>query len=93
MQYLQNAVGLINALTIKPIDLEVLDKLVNTKVIVYEQSNGTCSLFDLINKYYINKNVCLKQIALNDTYLTEGTVEELKEAANITYNEILKEIK
>lgn len=87
------SVGLINALTIKPIDPEVLDKLVNSKVIVYEQSNGTGSLFDLINKYYINKNVCLKQIALNDTYLTEGTVEELKEAANITYNEILKEIK
>lgn len=86
-------IGLINATTIKPIDTNILDKLVDTKVIVYEQSNSIGGLFDLINKYYVNKHVVLKQIALKDTYLTEGTVEELKEAADITYNEILKEIK
>ena len=86
-------VGLINAITIKPIDKNILDKIVNTKVIVYEQSNSIGGLFDLINKYYVNKNVNLVQIALNDTFLTEGTIQELKEKEKITYNEIIKEIK
>ena len=88
-------VGLINAMFIKPIDIEMLKKLVKSKkIIIYEQVNDVAGLFDLINNYFTKNNIVvnLKHIALHDTYLTEGTVDELKYAANISYDEILKEI-
>lgn len=86
-------IGLINAMFIKPIDDALLNQLAKSKkIIVYEQVNDVASLFDLINAYYRknNNNVDLKQIALHDTYLTEGNVEEIKEKYNILYQEILK---
>ena len=89
-------VGLINAMFIKPIDETILNNLAKSKkLIIYEQVNDVASLFDLINNYY-QKNNCdvnLKHIALHDTYLTEGSVDELKDKYHISYDEVLKEIK
>lgn len=89
-------VGLINALFIKPIDVNILNQIANSKkIIIYEQANDIAGLFDLINKYYAKMNikVNLKHIALSNTYLTEGNVEELKKASNISIDDVKRELK
>lgn len=86
-------VGLIDAHTIKPLDIKCLEKLANCRrVIVYEQVNHIGSLSTLIENYFINSNVEIRSVSLKDTYLTTGTVSELKEVANISYKDLLEEI-
>ncbi len=85
-------VGLINAISIKPLDYELLLKLKNTKkLIIYEQVNSKSSLGEQI-KLELNNFIEIIHIALEDTYLTEGKVDELRTYANIEYNRILNEI-
>ncbi len=95
-EYLKDQnVGLINAVSIKPLDYNILEQLkTSEKIIIYEQVNNVAGLFDLVNNYYAKEKclIKLKQIALNDTFLCDGSIEELKEYANITYKEILNEI-
>ena len=88
-------IGLINATSIKPLDIELLKELNNTKLIVYEQVNSLGGLFDSINHMVTlnNLHIDLKQIALVDTFLGVGEIEELKEKYLISYNRILEEIK
>ena len=85
-------IGLINARIIKPLDDELLKTISQTKVlIVYEQVNSVAGLFDLINNYYhdYKNSPKLKQMALFNTFLEEGSIEELKEINNLRYTQIL----
>lgn len=93
-ELLQNKnVGLIDAHTIKPLDTDCLNKLSSTKkIIVYEQVNNYCSLSTLIMEHFNNSNVQVISISLRDTYLTTGSVDELKVQANISYDKLLEEI-
>lgn len=85
-------VGIINAVFIKPMDLEMLDRLKNTKkLIIYEQVNKTASLGEQI-KLVLDKYIEVVHIALDNTYLTEGSELELKDVGNIQFDKILKEI-
>lgn len=86
-------VGLINAISIKPMDYELLDSLKSTKkLVIYEQVNDKSSLGEQI-KLLIGNNIDVINIALHDTYLTEGNVEEIKKISNIEYTRIINEIK
>ena len=85
-------VGLINAISIKPMDLELLESLKNTKkLIIYEQVNKHSSLGEQV-MLYLNKFIEVVHIALNDTYLVEGQIDELKIYSSIEYDKIIKEI-
>lgn len=85
-------VGIINAISIKPMDYELLNNLKNTKkLIIYEQVNEQASLGEQI-KLVLGNYIEIVNIALQNTYLTEGNVDEIKEFGNIKYTRIIKEI-
>lgn len=87
--------GLINARCIKPLDHDMLDRLsTSSKLIVYEQVNDIANLDDFIVNYYQSKQLFVRtiSISLHETFLKEGTVDELKEYANIGYKRILEEL-
>lgn len=86
-------VGLINAISIKPLDYEILEILNTTvKLIIYEQTNKIASIGEQI-KLALNNNIEIIHITLNDTYLTEGNIEEIKTTNNIDYSKIIEAIK
>lgn len=86
-------VGLINAISIKPMDYEVLNKLHTTcKLIIYEQINKTASIGEQI-KLALNNKIEVIHITLPDTYLTEGNIEEIKKINKIDYLRIIDAIK
>ena len=86
-------VGLINAISIKPMDYEVLNKLYTTcKLIIYEQINKTASIGEQI-KLALNNKIEVIHITLPDTYLTEGNIEEIKKINKIDYLRIIEAIK
>ena len=86
-------VGLINAITIKPMDYELLEQLKTTKkLIIYEQNNNISSLGEQI-KLVLDKYIEVIFISLHDTYLTEGNIEEIKKIHNIDYSKIIDLIK
>ena len=87
--------GLINARIIKPLDTDTLNKLNNKKVIIYEEVNDHGGLFDLINHYIMvnHLNIELEQLAINNTYLEEGSIEELRTKYHLGSIELLKKIK
>ena len=87
-------VKLINALTISPLDTEVLDLISNDEIIVYEEVYQNGSLADRILNYYNDnkKFVKLKKLSLKNTFLETGTREELLKKYNISLNDLLEEI-
>ena len=87
-------VKLINALTISPLDTEVLDVISNDEIIVYEEVYQNGSLADRMLNYYNDnsKFVKLKKLSLNNTFLETGTREELLKKYNISLDDLLKEI-
>ena len=86
-------VGLINAISIKPMDYELLNKLHTTcKLIIYEQINKTASIGEQI-KLALNNKIEVIHITLPDTYLTEGNIEEIKKINKIDYLRIIETIK
>ena len=87
-------VKLINALTISPLDTEVLDLIANDEIIVYEEVYQNGSLADRILNYYNDnsKFIKLKKISLKNTFLETGTREELLKKYNISLDDLLKEI-
>ena len=87
-------VKLINALTISPLDSNVLDLISNDEIIVYEEVFENGSLADRILNYYNNKNkfVKIKKISLKDTFLETGTREELLKKYKISINDLMKVI-
>lgn len=87
-------VKLINALTVSPLDTEVLDVISNDEIIVYEEVYQNGSLADRMLNYYNDnsKFVKLKKLSLNNTFLETGTREELLKKYNISLDDLLKEI-
>lgn len=72
-------IGLINALFIKPIDFELLDKLNNTTLYIYEDVVKSGSLAMVIKEYIMDKdlNIKVKSVSI-DSYPQTGTKEELE---------------
>ncbi len=90
-------VGLINARFIKPFDKIMLDKLLEAsdKIIVYEQVIKSSSLGQNIKEYLFEQKYqkAYVNIALEDTYLETGNIENLKEKYHIDYKVVIEEIK
>jgi len=89
------SVGLINARFIVPLDESVLQQLNNTTVIVYEEvvrkgSLGTLIL-DTINKLELQINV--KLLAINDHYVTHGSIDAIKKDLKLDVQTVVEYIK
>ncbi len=97
LNYVQNNnlnVSVINAHSINPIDTNLLDKISNMEIIVYEEVYQNGSLADRILSYYnsISKNVNLKKLSLGNTFLEVGTREELLRKYKISLDDLKKVI-
>lgn len=90
---LAGKIGLINARFIKPVDYELLKNLATQKIhlFVYEQVIETSSLATMIKSAI--PEVSVTSLALPETFLDTGKVEELKALHHITYSDLIKVLK
>ena len=86
-------IGLINALFIKPMDFELLNKLNNTTLYIYEDVVSIGSLAMMIKDYIFtnNLNIKVESIAL-DVYPGSGTKDELLKTLNLDPIKFIKKI-
>ena len=82
-----------NARFIKPVDYELLKNLATQKIhlFVYEQVIETSSLATMIKSAI--PEVSVTSLALPETFLDTGKVEELKALHHITYSDLIKVLK
>lgn len=87
-------IGIINARFIKPLDIEVLDSIKDTKIIVIEESAKIGSLGQMILSYYNDKkeSVYLDIMAIEDNFVEQGDVKKLKEEQKIDINSLIKKV-
>lgn len=89
------SITLVNARFIKPMDLDMLNKLfdMNLPIFTYEQVTESGSISAKIAQYAqkISKNISLKSIYISeDTIIEHGSVEELLEKYHLSDKDILK---
>ena len=84
--------GLINARFIKPLDLKILKKLENTKVIIYEEVvlNGSLSSLMLQKSNQENLQIDFEIIGIDDKFIEHGSIKELKRDLGLDIREITK---
>ncbi len=84
-------VGLINAIFVKPIDLELLNKLKGSKLIIIEEVMKIGSLASLIMQYNFEYKLELNIISygIDDLYLNCGTRNEIKKELGIDIDTII----
>lgn len=89
-------VGLINAITINPLDYQLLEKLAKegSNLYIYEEVISEGSLANRIILYLIKKDlkINVKMLNLPDTYLETGNRTELMEKYGISINDLRKVI-
>jgi len=87
-------VGLINAIFVKPVDLDLLLKLKNKTLIIIEEVMKIGSLASLIMQYNYeyNLNINIKSFGVDEQYLNCGSRKELKEELGIDIDSIFKKI-
>lgn len=87
-------VGLINAIFVKPIDLDMLYKLSNKKVIVVEEVMKQCSLYSTLlqvnNEYHLN--IDIESHSINDLLVNCGSRKELREELGIDVDSIINKL-
>ena len=86
--------GLINAVFVKPVDLDLLFKLKNKNLIIIEEVMKTGSLASLIMQYNYeyNLNLNIKSYAIDEVYLNCGSRQELKKELGIDIDSIIKKL-
>lgn len=89
----ENNIGLINALFIKPIDLSVLDKLNNKKLVVIEEVVKNASLYSQILVKINENNLNIKVEAFNvNDYPDIGTRHELQKDFSIDFDSVKEKL-
>ena len=84
-------VGLINALFIKPIDEEMLKRLDNKELIIYENVYKDGSLANIIASYILDNNLNIKVKRYSLDAIPEcGTINELRDKYNLNIENIVK---
>lgn len=75
-------INLINPIFLKPLDIECLEKISNTKVFVYDNTSVFSGFASEVMKYYNSNNIIIKCFTLQDKYIKHGK-----------YNDVLKYLK
>lgn len=89
-----NNIGLINAIFVKPIDIECLKLLSNKKIIVIEEVMLDASLYTMILRYNneLNLNIKICSYGVDEQFIECGSREEIKKDLNIDIDSILKKL-
>lgn len=87
--------GLINAQFIKPLDLELLKNIKNSKLIVYENNliHGGLGSSLLIANSKFNLNIDVKIIGIDDQYVEHGNIQTIKDKIGLNIEKIVKKLK
>ena len=87
-------VGLINAIFVKPVDLDLLYKLKGKKIIIIEEVMKIGSLASLIMQYNFQYNLDLSIVSygIDDVYIECGSRKELKEDLGIDIDSIIEKL-
>lgn len=87
--------GLINAQFIKPLDKEFLEKLKNTKLIVYENNliQGGFATSLLLENAKLDLKVNFEIIGIDDKYVNHGNTENIKHELGLNIKEIVEKLK
>ena len=87
-------IGIINAIFIKPLDINVLRELNNKTLIIYEEVIKNGSLASLIKEYVIDNSLNIKIISYSlENYVNTGSVSDIKKANGISVDDVLANIK
>lgn len=87
-------INIINARFIKPIDTEMLDRIIDQPIIVYETDLMNGSLGSIMSLYYEKNhmNVDMSFIGIDDHYVTFGDNESLYKQEHISLNDLKNKI-
>ena len=87
-------ITLVNASTIKDIDEKLISKFIGENKVLYivEEVIKEGSLYSFICNRFINTNIKIHSISLENTYLEVGSVSELKGKYRLTINDVLSKI-
>lgn len=87
-------ITLVNASTIKDIDEKLISKFIgeNKALYIVEEVIKEGSLYSFICNRFINTNIKIHSISLENTYLEVGSVSELKGKYRLTINDVLNKI-
>lgn len=87
-------IDVVNARFFKPMDEQLLDKLLDSKVplIVFESDSKIGGLSSAINEYANDHhyNQSIKRIGIEDHYVTHGSISQLKRIEKIDINYLLE---
>lgn len=85
--------NLINPIFLKPLDIECLEKISSTEVIVYDNTSVFDGFTSAILDYYNKKNKNIKYYTLPNKYIKHGKYDDVLKFLNLDEESILKEIK
>ncbi|HHX79186.1 MAG TPA: 1-deoxy-D-xylulose-5-phosphate synthase, partial [Acholeplasmataceae bacterium] len=87
--------GLINAQFIKPLDLELLKNMKNSKLIVYENNliHGGLGSSLLIANSKLNLNIDVKIIGIDDQYVEHGNIQTIKDKIGLNIEDFVRKLK
>jgi 1-deoxy-D-xylulose-5-phosphate synthase len=87
-------INLINPIFLKPLDINCLESISNTKVFIYDNTSVFSGFSSEVMKYYNSVNKNIKCFTLQDKYIKHGkyidVLKYLKMDEETILNEILK---
>lgn len=87
-------VGIINTRFIKPLDEEKLLEIKDSKILIVEEHIRLGGIGTMILDFYNRRDItaCVKILAIDDHFVEQGTVKELREQENIDLEAVKLEV-
>lgn len=92
---LHTDIDIVNCLFIKPLDTKLLDKYIDTDILVVEEHTHHGSMHSLIVDYYNSQKIpkLINTINLGDRFVEQGSISELHHEAGLDPTSIRTKIK
>ena len=85
-------INVINPIFIKPLDIDCLNKIINTDIYVYDNTSVFEGFISAIMKYYNNYNKSIKYYCLPNKYISHGKYDEILVSLNLDEMFVIKDI-
>ncbi len=90
---LKISVSVVNARFIKPLDGQMLEKIIDKHIVTVEDNVLTGGFGALVNSYYANRGKVVKNFAYPDKFIPQGSVTELMDEYGVSSQAIADYIK
>ena len=85
-------INLINPIFLKPLDINCLKKISNTKIFIYDNTSVFSGFSSEVMKFYNSMNKTIKCFTLQDKYIKHGKYNDVLKYLNMDEETILNEI-